>query len=371
MQPTIQSETAQANQWVRSKPKSKGGDTPVVAISIGDVNGVGPEVIIKALEDKRILNQMTPIIFGSAKVISFYRKQCEMEHFNFMTIKGLPSIAYGKVNVYNCWQDAVELHPGSVTEAGGQAAWKALDQATQALKDGVVSAIVTAPINKNNIQNEEFSFPGHTEFLAKTFEAEEHLMFLVHEDLRIGVVTGHVPLHQVNQKITRSKVRQKLLLMEQSLQTDFGIGKPRIAVMGLNPHAGENGLLGSEEQDILLPVIQELKSKGKLVYGPFPSDGFFGAFMQQQFDAVLAMYHDQGLIPFKTLAFEKGVNFTAGLSAVRTSPDHGTAYDIAGKNQANPESMRQALYLACDIVNQRKQMAVYDQSGKAKINKTG
>ena len=339
-----------------TKPKPKHGNTPVIAISIGDVNGVGPEVTIKALSDKRILNQMTPIIFGSAKVVSYYRKQCEMEQFNFMTIKDLNNIAYGKVNVFNCWQEVVELQPGKVTDAAGKAAWQALEKATKALKEGSVSAIVTAPINKNNIQNEDFSFPGHTEFFAKTFEAEDHLMLLVHEKLRVGVVTGHVPLHQVSQKITRSKVRQKILLMEKSLQQDFGVIKPRIAVLGLNPHAGENGLLGSEEQDILLPVIQELKDKGKLIYGPFSADGFFGAFMYQQFDGVLAMYHDQGLIPFKTLAFEKGVNYTAGLLVVRASPDHGTAYDIAGKNQANAESMREALYLACDVVRQRKQI---------------
>ena len=366
MQQTTQNETIHSNQWAKSKAKPKRGNAPVIAISIGDVNGVGPEVTIKALNDKRILSQMTTIIFGSAKVVSYYRKQCDLEQLNFMTIKDLGNIAYGKVNVYNCWQEVVELHPGKVTETGGQAAWKALDQATQALKDQVVSAIVTAPINKNNIQNEAFSFPGHTEFMAKTFEAEEHLMLLVHEDLRIGVVTGHVPLHQVSQKITRSKVRQKVLLMEQSLRQDFGVLKPRIAVLGLNPHAGENGLLGSEEQDIILPVIQELKEKGKLVFGPFPSDGSFGAIMQQQFDGVLAMYHDQGLIPFKTLAFEKGVNFTAGLPVVRTSPDHGTAYDIAGKNQANAESMREALYLACDVVNQREQIATYTQPEGAK-----
>jgi len=354
MQQSTHPKISQSHQPNKSKPKQ--GNAPVIGISIGDVNGVGPEVTIKALNDKRILSQMTPIIFGSAKVVSYYRKQCDLEQFNFMTIKDLDNIAYGKVNVINCWQEVIELQPGKVTNAAGQAAWQALEQATQALKENSVSAIVTAPINKNNIQNEDFSFPGHTEFFAKTFEAEEHLMLLVHEKLRVGVVTGHVPLHQVSQKITRSKVREKVLLMEKSLQQDFGVIKPRIAVLGLNPHAGENGLLGSEEQDILLPVIRELKDKGKLVYGPFPSDGFFGSFMHQQFDGVLAMYHDQGLIPFKTLAFEKGVNFTAGLPVVRTSPDHGTAYDIAGKNQANADSMREALYLACDVISQRQHL---------------
>lgn len=340
----------------KPKAKHKKGELPVIGISIGDVNGVGPEVIIKALSDKRILNQMTPIIFGSAKVISYYRKQCNLDQFNFMTMKDLDNIAYGKVNVYNCWQDLVDLQPGKVTDVAGQAAWQALEQATKALKSDTIAALVTAPINKNNIQNEAFTFPGHTEYLAKTFEAEEHLMFLVHDSLRVGVVTGHIPLHQVSQKITRSLVREKIQLMEQSLKTDFGIAKPKIAVLGLNPHAGEEGLLGSEEQDVLLPVINELKNKGKLIFGPFPSDGFFGAFQQKQFDGVLAMYHDQGLIPFKTLAFEKGVNFTAGLPVVRTSPDHGTGYSIAGQNQASATSMREALYLACDVVRQRQEL---------------
>jgi 4-hydroxythreonine-4-phosphate dehydrogenase len=355
---------ATTNDWkytAKPKPKSQKGELPVIGISIGDINGIGPEVTIKALQDKRILNQLTPIIFGSAKVISYYRKQCNLDQFNFMTMKDLENIAYGKVNVYNCWQEPIDLQPGKVTEPAGQAAWKALEQATLALKDKKISAIVTAPINKNNIQNKDFSFPGHTEYLANTFEAEEHLMLLVHEDLRIGVVTGHVPLHQVSQKITRSKVRQKLLTLEQSLVSDFGIGKPRIAVLGLNPHAGEEGLLGSEEQDIILPVIEELRAKGKLIFGPFPSDGFFGAYQHRQFDGVLAMYHDQGLIPFKTLAFEKGVNYTAGLSVVRTSPDHGTAYGIAGKNQANEESMRQAIYLACDIISHREEEITFSQ----------
>lgn len=350
----MQNTTTDWKQTHKAKPKNRKGDTPVIGISIGDVNGIGPEVIIKALNDKRIMNQMTPVIFGSAKVMSFYRKQLELDQFNFMTIKDLESVAYGKVNVYNCWQEQVDLQPGKETHAGGKAAWMALEQSTKALKRNSISALVTAPINKNNIQSESFTFPGHTEYLAKTFNAEEHLMLLVHDNLRVGVATGHIPLHQVSQKITRSKIRQKLQLMEQSLKTDFGINKPRIAVLGLNPHAGEEGLLGSEEQDILLPVIEELKGKGKLVYGPFPSDGFFGAFQHQQFDAVLAMYHDQGLIPFKTLAFEKGVNFTAGLSVVRTSPDHGTAYGIAGKNLANADSIREAIYLACDIIRYRK-----------------
>lgn len=336
------------------KSKAHRDQLPVVGISIGDVNGIGPEVTIKALSDKRMLGMMTPVVYASAKVLSYYRKQCDLERFNFMTIKGTEAIAYGKVNVVNCWEEPVPLAPGNVTPEGGNAAWLSLKKATEQLKIGALDALVTAPINKHNIQNEEFTYAGHTEFLAKTFEVEDNLMLLVHEALRVGVVTGHIPLQQVSEKLTRKKVRSKIRLMEQSLRQDFGIVKPKIAVMGLNPHAGEDGLLGAEEQDIIRPVISDLKQKGILVFGPYPSDGFFGAFLHQKFDGVMAMYHDQGLIPFKTLAFEAGVNFTAGLSVVRTSPDHGTAYDIAGKNQASATSMREAIYLACDILRNRK-----------------
>ena len=336
------------------KPKVRKDQLPVVGISIGDVNGVGPEVTIKALSDKRILGMMTPVIFASAKVLSFYRKQCDLERFNFMTVKESESLVYGKVNVINCWDQPVPLAPGSVTPEGGNAAWLSLKKATEQLKTGALDGLVTAPINKHNIQNEEFTYAGHTEFLAKTFEVDDNLMLLVHEGLRVGVVTGHIPLQQVSAQLTREKIRRKLQLMEQSLRQDFGIVKPKIAVLGLNPHAGEDGLLGSEEKDIIQPVISELKQKGSLVFGPYPSDGFFGAFSHRQFDGVMAMYHDQGLIPFKTLAFDAGVNFTAGLSVVRTSPDHGTAYDIAGKNQASATSMREAIYLACDILKSRQ-----------------
>ena len=335
------------------KDKRRKDELPVVGISIGDVNGIGPEVTIKALSDKRMLSMMTPVVFASAKVLSYYRKQCGLDNFNFMTVKGIEAIAYGKVNVINCWEEPVPLEPGKVTPDGGNAAWLSLKKATEQLKMGTLDALVTAPINKHNIQNEEFTYAGHTEFLAKTFEVEDNLMFLVHDTLRVGVVTGHIPLQQVSIQLTRKKIRRKIKLMEQSLQQDFGIVKPRIAVMGLNPHAGEDGLLGAEEQDIIRPIISELRQKGKLVFGPYPSDGFFGALSHQQFDGVLAMYHDQGLIPFKTLAFEEGVNFTAGLPVVRTSPDHGTAYDIAGRNQASATSMREAIYLACDVIKHR------------------
>ena len=336
------------------KGKVRRDQLPVVGISVGDVNGVGPEVTIKALSDKRMLGMMTPVVFASAKVLSYYRKQCNLERFNFMTVKGVEAVAYGKVNVINCWETPVPLAPGTVTPEGGNAAWLSLKAATEQLKVGALDALVTAPINKHNIQNEEFTYAGHTEYLARTFEVEDNLMLLVHQGLRVGVVTGHIPLQQVSVQLTRKKIRSKIRIMEQSLRQDFGIKKPKIAVLGLNPHAGEDGLLGAEEADIIRPAISELKQKGMLVFGPYPADGFFGAFLHQQYDGVIAMYHDQGLIPFKTLAFEAGVNFTAGLSVVRTSPDHGTAYDIAGKNQANATSMREAIYLACDVLKSRE-----------------
>lgn len=344
----------EATDKFAKKAKVRKDQLPVVGVSIGDVNGVGPEVTIKALSDKRMLGMMTPVVFASAKVLSYYRKQCSLDKFNFMTVKEVDGIAYGKVNVVNCWEEPVRLEPGQITPEGGDAAWLSLKKATEQLKIGALDALVTAPINKHNIQNEEFTYAGHTEFLAKTFEVEDNLMLLVHDKLRVGVVTGHIPLQQVSVQLTREKIRRKLQLMEESLRQDFGIVKPKIAVLGLNPHAGEDGLLGAEEQDIIRPVISELKQKGMLIFGPYPSDGFFGAFSHQKFDGVMAMYHDQGLIPFKTLAFEAGVNFTAGLSVVRTSPDHGTAYDIAGKNQANATSMREAIYLACDILRSRQ-----------------
>lgn len=349
--------TDTATQPSKAKPKRK-STQPVIGISIGDINGIGPEVIIKALDDKRMMNQMTPIIYGSPKVLSFYRKELGYEQFNFMTIKDMDNIAYGKVNVITCWDDPLEVTPGKVTQAGGNAAWWSLKKAAEDLKAGLLDAIVTAPINKNNIQNEDFTFAGHTEFFTETFEAAESLMFLVQDEFRVGVVTGHIPLQAVSQQLTQDKIRRKLVIMENSLRYDFGKLKPRIAVLGLNPHAGEEGLLGPEEKETIQPVIQALKESGKLIFGPFPADGFFGAMLHQQFDAVLAMYHDQGLIPFKTLAFEKGVNFTAGLPVVRTSPDHGTAYDIAGKNQANAASMREALYLACDVLKNREENKV-------------
>lgn len=334
---------------------SKQEDKPVIGITIGDINGIGPEVTIKALRDNRILNFITPVIYGSSKTLSYYRKALRMDDFNYSHVKEPGQFHFRKVNVVNCWSEMVEINTGTVTPEAGKASFQALQKATEDLKSGLIDAVVTAPINKNNIQSDDFKFAGHTEYFTQQFEAKDSLMFMTSDDLKIGVVTGHIPIKDVSQALTKELVGRKLGIMEQSLRIDFGIKKPRIAVLGLNPHAGEGGLLGKEDMEVIEPVIKEFKHKGKLVFGPFPADGFFGKGDFKKFDGILAMYHDQGLIPFKTLAFENGVNYTAGLSIIRTSPDHGTAYDIAGKNEAQETSMRQAIYLARDIYKNRKE----------------
>ncbi|WP_017732881.1 4-hydroxythreonine-4-phosphate dehydrogenase PdxA [Nafulsella turpanensis] len=327
---------------------------PVIGLSLGDINGIGPEVVIKTLADDRLLDMITPVVYGSAKVLAYYRKAMRLNDFNYHQVNNEDRFHPDKVNVVNCWQEMMEINMGQETPEGGKAALLALQKAAGHLQEGKIEGIVTAPINKNNIQNDEFRFPGHTEFFTETFKAKDSLMLLCSGNLRVGVVTGHIPLNSVSKQLTKEKLRSKLNILEKTLRQDFNITKPRIAVLGLNPHAGEGGLLGTEEQDIIIPLIKELKEKGKLIFGPLPADGFFGTRQQEKFDGILAMYHDQGLIPFKSLAFESGVNYTAGLPIVRTSPDHGTAYDIAGKNVASEQSMREALYLACDIIRRRK-----------------
>lgn len=334
-----------------SRKKSK----PIIGITIGDINGIGPEVIIKSLEDNRILKQFTPVIYGSGKVISYYRKNLNKESFSYQQISHIDKVVHNKVNVFNVWDDAVEINPGQANESGGKYAVLSLQKAVEDLKDGKIDALTTAPLSKELVQSDDFKFPGHTEYLTQEAGEKESLMFLVHEGLRVGVVTGHVPLKDVSSNITKEKIVIKLQKMFKSLQKDFGIKKPRVAVLGMNPHAGENGLLGDEEEKVILPAINEIKSGHHIVAGPFPSDGFFGMGTYKQYDGVLAMYHDQGLIPFKTLAFEEGINYTAGLSFVRTSPDHGTAFSIAGKNVADETSFRNALYLANDIIRQRNE----------------
>ncbi|MEM1359219.1 MAG: 4-hydroxythreonine-4-phosphate dehydrogenase PdxA [Bacteroidota bacterium] len=326
---------------------------PKIGISIGDINGIGPEVIIKTFSDDRILEFCTPIIYGSSKVMA-YHKNIVNSNFRFHSIRDAKQASQGKVNVITCWQDTVNIEIGKMTAEGGQYAAIALEQATLALKRKDLDGLVTAPINKAAMKlSGGFPFPGHTEYITKTLDATQSLMFMVSEDCKVGLVTNHTPLEEVPHQVTKKRILEKIRLMHSTLRMDFGIEKPSIALLGLNPHAGDSGLLGEAEENIIRPAVIEAKKKGLLVMGPFSADGFFGSGQYKKFDAVLAMYHDQGLIPFKLLSFGRGVNYTAGLPGVRTSPDHGTAYDLAGKNEADPTSFRQALFSAIDISRQR------------------
>lgn len=327
---------------------------PIIGITIGDINGIGPEVIIKALRDNRVLDHITPVVFGSTKVLSFYRKLLNIEDFHYTQIKSMNELNPRKINVVNCWPDLVELNVGKVTAEGGNCAYLALREAVNYLKEDKIDALVTAPINKKNIQNEDFNFVGHTDFITQELGSKDSLMLMVTDEMRVGVVTAHIPLREVSEQLTKETLVNKVNIFIKTLKRDFGIAKPKLALLGLNPHAGEDGLLGNEEIEIISPVVNEFREKGQLVFGPFPADGFFGTLDFQKYDGILAMYHDQGLIPFKLMGFEKGVNFTAGISKVRTSPDHGTAYDLAGKDAANPQSMREAIYLASNTVKTRK-----------------
>lgn len=332
-----------------------------VGITMGDINGVGPEVIIKTFMDNRMMQVCTPVVYGSSKVASFYRKQMNTGDFTFNIIKDASQAASKNPNMINVWDEETKVDVGEATELGGKKALQSLQATVADLKAGKIEAMVTAPINKNNIQSNEFKFPGHTEYLAEYFETKKYLMLLVNGNLRVGTVTGHIPLNEVSKAISKEKIIEKAEILNQSLIKDFGVRKPKIAILGLNPHAGDNGLLGKEEIEIISPAVQQLKEKGILAFGPYPADGFFGSGAFEKYDGVLAMYHDQGLAPFKAMSFSSGVNFTAGLPVVRTSPDHGTAYDIAGKNIASENSFREAIYLACDIVKNRK---IYNEAGE-------
>jgi 4-hydroxythreonine-4-phosphate dehydrogenase len=328
---------------------------PRIGITLGDPNGIGPEVIIKTFLDNRMLQVCTPVIYGSSKAISFYRKSLNIQEFNYNSLKSIDALIPRKLNVLNCWEEDIKIDPGLGNEISGKYALKALEAAVNDLAARKIDALVTGPVNKEIIGKAGFSFPGHTEYLAQKFNAPEHLMFMVSENLKIAVVSGHVPLKNAASALSVDKILKKLRVMNSSLLKDFGIRKPRIAVLGINPHAGDNGLLGSEENEIIIPSVKQAFAENILAFGPYSADGFFGSAVFRQFDGVLAMYHDQGLVPFKALAFEDGVNFTAGLPVVRTSPDHGTAYDIAGKNLASESSMRHAIYAACDIIQKRQE----------------
>jgi 4-hydroxythreonine-4-phosphate dehydrogenase len=327
---------------------------PVLGISIGDINGIGTEVLLKTLADARSYTNYTPLIYGHGKALSFYKKLLNLEELYYTQIRSIDELQHRKINVINCLEECPEVTPGVATAASGNLALQSFAAAVADLKAGKIQGLVTAPLNKSNIHTEAIPFVGHTEYLSQAVGANEGLMMLVSEDLRVALVTGHIPLAKVPTAITKEKIIAKAKVFLKSLEKDFGIHKPKIAILGLNPHAGEEGVLGTEEETILKPAIQELKDAKHYVFGPYPADGFFGMMHQQKFDGVLALYHDQGLIPFKSLAFSTGVNFTAGLPVVRTSPDHGTAYDIAGKNMADCGSMRAALFLAADIVNRHE-----------------
>lgn len=328
---------------------------PVIAgISQGDINGIGYEVIIKALSDPMINDTCIPVVYGSPKVAAYHRKALNINNFSFNNVRGPEEAHARKANLINCLDDNIRVELGKSTPQGGEAAFISLEKAVDDLIKGKIDVLVTAPIDKYNIQSNSFQFKGHTDYLKAKAGMNDVLMFMVSESMRIGIVTDHVPLRKVPELITTASILGKLRLMNHSLISDFGIRKPVIAVMGLNPHAGDNGLLGQEEKEIISPAIDQAMKEGILAYGPFPADGFFGAGSFTKFDGILAMYHDQGLAPFKAVSFDTGVNFTAGLPFVRTSPVHGTAFSIAGKGEASENSFRHALYLACDIFRKRK-----------------
>ncbi len=329
----------------------KKAENIIVGISIGDLNGIGCEVVLKTFEDNRMLEMCTPVIFANVKTLSFLKKSFEST-VNFHGIDRLDQVLIGKVNILNIWREGFDLNPGENNETVGKYAIKSFIEATKALKEGKVDVLVTAPINKYNIQSEDFKFPGHTDYLDKELEGNA-LMFMIQDNLRVGLLTDHIPVNEVAKHLTEVLIIQKVETIKQSLIQDFSINKPKIAVLGLNPHAGDGGVIGKEDDQILRPTIKKLFEKGTMVFGPFPADGFFGSGQYENYDAVIATYHDQGLIPFKTLSFGNGVNYTAGLNKVRTSPDHGTAYDIAGKGIADHNSFKEAVYLAIDIYNSR------------------
>jgi 4-hydroxythreonine-4-phosphate dehydrogenase len=328
-------------------------DRILVGISQGDINGIGYEVILNTLLDSRIYDMCTPIVYGSPKIAAYHRKALNIENFSLNIIKSPAEVNHKRTNIINCNDDEVRVELGKSTEIAGEAAFQALDRAVTDLKNGEIDVLVTGPINKHNIQSKDFHFPGHTEYLTSKFPGSESIMLMVSDVMKVGIVAGHIPNAKLPEYITKNNIVRKIKAMNRTLIEDFNIRKPRIAVFGLNPHAGDNGLLGREEIEIITPAIEQVKSEGIIAMGPFPADGFFGSDHFKKFDAILAMYHDQGLSPFKALSFENGVNYTGGLPVIRTSPAHGTAFEIAGKGVASSQSFRQALYLAIDAFKNR------------------
>ena len=326
-----------------------------VGISIGDVNGIGPEVILKTFSDNRLLDFVTPVIYSSASLLSAHRKSLDLQALTHTNLEEGMEAESKTLYIKKCWDKDPELNIGKETPEGGEYAIKSLRAATDDLASSKIDVLVTAPINKHNVQSSEFKFPGHTEFLAKLSNVDKALMLMVADNLKVAVVSGHIPLKEVAKTLTKEKIVEAITQLNESLIKDFGISRPKIAVMGLNPHAGDNGVIGDEEKEIIIPAIAEAKGKGILAFGPYSADGFFGSSTYTHYDGILAMYHDQGLVPFKSLSFGNGVNYTAGLPIVRTSPDHGTGFDIAGKNEASESSFRNALYLAMDIYRNRNE----------------
>lgn len=338
--------------------KSDSGKSVRVGITHGDFNSISYEVILKTLADSRINELCTPVIYGSSKIASYHKKTIKVPDYMINVVKRADQLHTRKPNIINVLNEEARIELGKSTPQAGTFAFAALERAIEDLREQRIDVLVTGPINKKNIQSKDFRFPGHTEYLANSFDSKEYLMLMVCNQFKIGTVTGHIPLSEVPKAISTGLILSKLRILNQSLIRDFGIRKPKIAVLGLNPHAGDSELLGKEETDVLIPAIRKAEQEGILAIGPFASDGFFGSAQYNHYDAILAMYHDQGLIPFKALAFESGVNYTAGLPVIRTSPAHGTAYDIAGKDMASEESFREALYLAIDIFNKRTE---YDE----------
>jgi len=332
---------------------------PKIGISIGDVNGIGLEVIIKALMDKRVTSICSPIIYGSSKTVTFHKNLLKLDDFKFHHQSSAKNVKDDVVTVVNVWEEDVNIKLGALDVAGGEYAFKSLDAALVDVKKGVIDALVTAPINKKAMQLSGFEFPGHTEYLTEESGRDESLMLMVNDDLRVGLITNHIPVNAVPEALSEDLILAKINILERTLQQDFGIEKPKIAILALNPHASDAGVIGTEEESVIIPAILAAKKAAQFVFGPFAADGFFGSDQFTKFDGVLAMYHDQGLIPFKALSFGHGVNYTAGLDFIRTSPDHGTAFDIAGKNLASGASFQKALFTAIDISRSRK---VYTES---------
>lgn len=339
-----------------------------IGITHGDVNGIGYEVIIKTLQDQRLMELYTLVVYGSSKVASYHRKALNINEFNFNLVKKADQAHPRRANIVNIHDEEIKIELGKSTPVAGELALLSLEAACEDLQKKNIDVVVTAPINKKNIQQPGFAFPGHTEYFAKKFNADNYLMLMINSVLRIGVITGHIPIAKVRETLTEDLILKKIQVMNQSLMRDFGIVKPRIAILALNPHAGDDGLIGNEEQTIIQPAIDKAYQQNILAFGPFPADGFFGAGSFKNFDGILAMYHDQGMVPFKLISFDEGVNYTAGLPIIRTSPAHGTAYDLAGKNEASPEAFRNALYLAGDIFINRLD---YDELLANQLKTTG